>query len=69
MLLRETVAAAEGLGQGSVTDVLLEAERASLALIPLKTSCALCLLLAPDAIPGQGIFEARRAASALDQAL
>jgi predicted regulator of Ras-like GTPase activity (Roadblock/LC7/MglB family) len=69
MLLREGLAAAQGLDQGSVTDVLLEAEGASVALIPLKTSCALCLLLAPDAIPGQSVFEARRAAAALDQAL
>ena len=69
MLLRETVAAAERLGQGPVTDVLLEAERATVALIPLKTSCTLCLVFAPDAIVGQSVFEARRAAFALDQAL
>jgi predicted regulator of Ras-like GTPase activity (Roadblock/LC7/MglB family) len=69
MLLRETVAMAEQLGQGPVTDVLLEAEGATVALIPLKTSCTLCLVFAPDAIVGQSVFEARRAAFALDQAL
>lgn len=69
MLLRETVAAADRLGQGPVTDVLLEAERATVALIPLRASCTLCLVLAPDAIAGQSVFEARRAAFALDQAL
>ncbi len=69
MLLRQGMAAAEPLGQGPVTDVLLEAEGATVALIPLKASCALCLVLAPDAVPGRSLFEARRAAFALDQAL
>ena len=69
MLLRESMAAAERLGQGPVTDLLLEAERATVALIPLKASCTLCLVLAPEAITGQGVFEARRTAFALDQAL
>ncbi len=69
MLLRDTMAAADQLGQGPVTDILLEAEGATVALIPLKTSCILCLVLAPNAIPGQSVFEARRAAFALDQAL
>jgi predicted regulator of Ras-like GTPase activity (Roadblock/LC7/MglB family) len=68
-LLQDTLAAAARLGQGAVSDVLLEAERATLAMIPLKNSCYLCLLLSPGAMLGRGLFEARRAASALDQAL
>lgn len=69
MLLRESMAAAEPLDQGPVTDLLLEAEGGTVALIRLKASCALCLVLAPDAVPGRSLFEARRAAYALDQAL
>lgn len=69
LLLRETVAAAERLGQGTVGEVLLEAERGTVAMIPLKNACCLCLLLGPDAVLGRGLFEARRAAFALDQSL
>ena len=68
-LLQDTLAAAARRGQGAVLEVLLEAERATLAMIPLKHSCYLCLLLSPEAALGRGLFEARRAASALDQAL
>ena len=68
-LLRDTLAAAARGGQGAVLEVLLEAERATLAMIPLKNSCYLCFLLSPEAMLGRGLFEARRAASALDQAL
>ena len=69
MLLRESVAATEQLGQGPLTDLLLETQLATLALIPLKTGCSLCLLLAPDAVPGRSVYEARRTASALEHAL
>ena len=69
LLLRETLAAAERLSQGMVGEVLLEAERGTLAMIPLKNACCLCLLLGPDAVQGRGLFEARRAAFALDQSL
>jgi|GEM_PF-1046329 len=69
LLLRETLAAAERLGQGMVGEVLLEAERGTVAMIPLKNACCLCLLLGPDAALGRGLFEARRAAFALDQSL
>ncbi|MBI4734474.1 MAG: roadblock/LC7 domain-containing protein [candidate division NC10 bacterium] len=69
LLLRETLAAAGHLGHGTVGEVLLEAERGTLAVIPLKNACCLCLLLGPDAVLGRGLFEARRAAFALDQSL
>ncbi|MBI2114999.1 MAG: roadblock/LC7 domain-containing protein [candidate division NC10 bacterium] len=69
LLLRETLAAAGHLGHGTVGEVLLEAERGTLAVIPLKNTCCLCLLLGPDAVLGRGLFEARRAAFALDQSL
>ena len=68
-LLQDTLAAAARHGQGAVFEILLEAERATLAMIPLKNSCYLCFLLSPEAMLGRGLFEARRAASALDQAL
>ncbi len=68
-LLQDTLAAAARLGQGAISEVLLEAERATLAMISLKNDCYLCVLLSPEAVLGRGLFEARRAASALDQAL
>jgi predicted regulator of Ras-like GTPase activity (Roadblock/LC7/MglB family) len=67
-LLRETIATADRLGQGAVMEVVLEAERATIAMVPLKNSHCLCLLLDPEASVGRGLFEARRAAFALDQA-
>jgi predicted regulator of Ras-like GTPase activity (Roadblock/LC7/MglB family) len=69
LLLRETLAAAERLDQGEVGEVLLEGERITLAMIPLKSACSLCLLLGSDAVLGRSLFEARRAAFALDQSL
>jgi len=69
MLLRETLAAAERLGQGQLGEVVLEAERMTVAMIPLKNACSLCLLLSPETVLGQSLFEARRAAFALDQSL
>jgi len=69
LLLRDTLAAAERLGQGEVGEVLLEGERMTVAMIPLRNSCSLCLLLSPDAVLGRSLFEARRAAFALDQSL
>ncbi len=69
LLLRETLAAAERLSQGEVGEVLLEGERMTVAMIPLKSACSLCLLLGSDAILGRSLFEARRAAFALDQSL
>jgi hypothetical protein len=38
-------------------------------MIPLKNACCLCLLLTPETVLGQSLFEARRAAFALDQSL
>ncbi len=69
LLLRETLTAAERLGQGTVGEVLLEAERMTLAMVPLKNACSLCLLLAPEATLGRGLFEARRTAFALNRSL
>ena len=69
LLLRDTLAAAERLGQGRIGEVLLEAEHMTLAMIPLKNACSLCLLLDPEATLGRGLFEARRTAFALDQSL
>ena len=69
LLLRETLAAAERLQQGAVGEVLLEAERMTVAMIPLRNSCCLCLFLGPEAVLGRSLFEARKAAFALEQSL
>jgi len=69
LLLRETLVAAERLSQGEVGEVLLEGDRMTVAMIPLKSACSLCLLLGSDAVLGRSLFEARRAAFALDQSL
>jgi predicted regulator of Ras-like GTPase activity (Roadblock/LC7/MglB family) len=69
LLLRETLAVAERLGQGEVGEILLEGERMTVAMLPMKNACSLCLLLAPEAVLGRSLFEARRAAFALDQSL
>lgn len=69
LLLRETLAAAERLGQGAVGEVLLEAERLTIAMVPLKNACSLCVLLGPEAVLGRSLFEARKAAFVLDQSL
>jgi predicted regulator of Ras-like GTPase activity (Roadblock/LC7/MglB family) len=68
-LLRRTLEAAERLDQGPVGDVLLEAERRALALVPLRDGCCLLLLVQPAAPPGHVLFEARRAAAALTRVL
>ncbi len=67
--LRRTLEVAERLDQGPVGDVLLEAERRTLALIPLRHGCCLLLLVRPAAPPGHVLFEARRAAAALTRVL
>jgi len=69
LLLRETLAAAERLGQGEVGEVLLEGERMTVAMIPLRNACSLCLVLGTEATLGRSLFEARRAAFALNQSL
>ena len=69
LLLRETLATADRLGQGEVGEVLLEGERMTVAMIPLRNACSLCLVLAKEAVLGRSLFEARRAAFALNQSL
>lgn len=58
-LARETAAAADRLGHGPAAQIVLEAERATLALLPAGEGC-LCLLLGEAALVGQALFEARR---------
>lgn len=69
IFLREALVAAERLGQGAVGEVLLEAERLTVAMIPLRNACSLCVLLDPKAVLGRSLFEARKAVYALDQSL
>ncbi len=64
-MARETLAAAERLGQGSVGQIVLQAERGSLAILPWQDGRTLCLVLSPQGIPGQACFEARRLLAAL----
>jgi predicted regulator of Ras-like GTPase activity (Roadblock/LC7/MglB family) len=64
-MARETLAAAERLGQGPVGQIVLEAERGTLAILPWEDGRTLCLTLSPHAIPGQALFEARRLLAAL----
>jgi predicted regulator of Ras-like GTPase activity (Roadblock/LC7/MglB family) len=64
-MARETLAAAERLGQGPVGQIVLEAERGTLAILPWEDGRTLCLTLAPQGIPGQALFEARRFMAAL----
>ena len=64
-MARETLAAAERLGQGPVGQIVLEAEHGTLALLPGEEGRTLCLVLSPQGIPGQACFEARRLLAAL----
>ncbi|MFA5028285.1 MAG: roadblock/LC7 domain-containing protein [Candidatus Methylomirabilota bacterium] len=64
-MVRETRAAADRLAQGPVDQILLDAERATLAILPDEAGRTLCLLLTPEAIPGQALFAARRTLAAL----
>ncbi len=68
-LLGRLTGAAERLDQGPLREVLLEAERRTLALLPLRRGCSLLVLLRDTASPGQALFEARRAAAALNRVL
>jgi len=69
VLLQETLGVAERLDQGPVADVLLEADRGTLAMIPLRNGCCLCLVLQSGAPTGRGLFAARRAAACLNDLL
>jgi predicted regulator of Ras-like GTPase activity (Roadblock/LC7/MglB family) len=69
VLLQETLGVAERLDQGPVADVLLEADRGTLAMIPLRNGGCLCLVLQPGASTGRGLFAARRAAARLNDLL
>ena len=64
-MARETLAAAERLGQGPVGQIVLQAERGTLAILPGEDGRTLCLVLSPQGIPGQACFEARRLLAAL----
>ncbi len=68
-LLRRLGQTAGRLGQGPLSEVLLEGERGTLALLRLRRDYSLLVLLGPTASPGQALFEARRAAAALNRVL
>jgi predicted regulator of Ras-like GTPase activity (Roadblock/LC7/MglB family) len=59
-LARETLGTALRLQQGPVGQIVLEAERVTLLLLPAEDGRTLCLLLDPEAAAGQALFEARK---------
>lgn len=67
-MVREAQAAADRLAQGPPGQIVLEAERATLAILPGADGRTLCLVLAPEGIPGRALFEARRTLAALPPA-
>ena len=68
-LLRRFQDAALRLQHGPVREVVIEAERRTLALIPLRHGCCLMLLMRPGGPVGQALFEARKATGALNRVL
>ncbi len=68
-LFAAALAAADRMGQAPLSEVVVETAGATLAMLLLKDTCCLCLLTGPGAIPGRGLFEARKSAAALLDAL
>jgi predicted regulator of Ras-like GTPase activity (Roadblock/LC7/MglB family) len=69
VVLRELRGALERLGHGEPSQVILELQGAKIAILPLKESFGLYLVLEPDQDLGRGLFEARKTATALESAL
>lgn len=69
VVLRDLRSALERLGQGEPSQVILELRGAKIAILPLKERFALYLMLDPDRDLGRGLFEARKAAYALEGSL
>ena len=69
LVLKELRSALERLGHGEPSQVVLELRGGQIAILPLKERFALYLVLEPDQDMGRGLFEARKAASALEGAL
>lgn len=69
VVLRDLRGALERLGHGEPSQVLLELQEATVAILPLKERFALYLILGPKQDVGRGLFEARKAATALETGL
>jgi len=69
LLLRELAAVTPQLGGGLLRMTLLDAERGSVVLVPLRGNYGLALLLERDGNLGQALFEARKVGFALNAAL
>ncbi|MFN3477372.1 MAG: roadblock/LC7 domain-containing protein [Candidatus Methylomirabilales bacterium] len=68
LLLRELLDVSTRL-LGEVRTILFDLEKATLIALPLKDGYTLLLLLQPDGNIGRGIFEAKKAAFALEKKL
>lgn len=66
VVLRDLWGVLERLGHGEPSQVILELRGAKVAILPLKHRFALYLLVEPEQDLGRGLFEARKAASALE---
>jgi hypothetical protein len=66
-LVAEALAAADRIGRPYPSELVLETEGATLAVILLKDARRLCLLVGPEAPPGRGLFEARKTAATLSE--
>lgn len=69
LLLRELATVIPRLGSGPLRVTILDAERGSVVLVPLRGNYGLALLLDRDGNLGQALFEARKVGFALDAAL
>lgn len=68
LLLRELLDVSTRL-LGEVRTILFDLEKATLVALPLKDGYTLLLFLQPDGNVGRGIFEAKKAAFALEKEL
>lgn len=68
LLLRELLDLSTRL-LGEIRTILLDLEKATLIALPLKDGYTFLLALTPDGNVGRGIFEAKKAAFALEKEL
>ncbi len=69
LLLRELATVTPRLGGGPLRATILDAERGSIVLLPLRGNYGLALFLGREGNLGQALFEARKVGFALNAAL
>lgn len=69
LLLRELATVIPRLGGGPLRATILDAERGSIVLLPLRGNYGLALFLGREGNLGQALFEARKVGFALNAAL